>query len=160
VIATDAALARECEILAPCALGGVLTPASVATLRCAAVCGAANNQLADDAADVALAERGIVYAPDYVVNAGGIINIAEEWAPTGYSPERAHAAAARIEETTRRVFAVARDEGITTSRAADEFARRRVEAEGAAPYRPGEPSVMRDALIGRFERFRVQARPS
>jgi glutamate dehydrogenase/leucine dehydrogenase len=155
VLAVDAVLTADCDIFAPCALGGVLTTASVAALRCAVVCGAANNQLADEAAGVALAERGIVYAPDYVVNAGGIINIAEEWAPAGYSPERAHAAAARIEDTTCRVFAIAREEGITPARAADEFARRRIEREGGSPYRPGQPSVMRDALVARHTRFRA-----
>jgi valine dehydrogenase (NAD+) len=117
------------------------------------VCGAANNQLLDDAAAVALAERGIVYAPDYVVNAGGIINIAEEWAPGGYSLDNAQRAAARIEQTTTDVFRIAADDGITTARAADELGRRRIEAEGGEPYRPGAPSVMRDALLERAQRF-------
>jgi leucine dehydrogenase len=143
----------ECDVLAPCALGGVLTTESVPSLRCAVVCGAANNQLQDDAAAVSLDQHSILYAPDYVVNAGGIINIAEEWAPDGYSRDRALAAAARIEHTTRQVIALARDEHITTAQAADEMARRRVEREGKPPYRPGEASVMRDALIARAERF-------
>jgi glutamate dehydrogenase/leucine dehydrogenase len=146
-------LATECDVLAPCALGGVLTRATAASLRCAVVCGAANNQLSDEDAAIALAERGIVYAPDYVVNAGGIINIAEEWAPGGYDRERAYAAAARIGDTTRVVLARARAESITPSRAADELAQQRIRAEGAAPYRPGAPSVMRDALLARRARF-------
>jgi glutamate dehydrogenase/leucine dehydrogenase len=86
------------------------------------------------------------------VNAGGIINIAHEWAPGGYSLDRARAEAAKIEDTTRRVFALAREDGITTARAADEMARRRIAQEGRAPYRPGEPSVMREALLQRFRR--------
>jgi valine dehydrogenase (NAD+) len=131
----------------------------VRALRCAVVCGAANNQLADDRAAQALAVRGIVYAPDYVVNAGGIINIAHEWHPDGYSVERAHAQAARIEETTRRVFALATEEGITTARAADELALRRIASEGGAPYRPGEPSVMRDALVRRSASLRSSPPP-
>ena len=102
----------------------------------------------------ALMARGIVYAPDYVVNAGGIVNIAQEWAPGGYSVERAYAATARIEDTTRRVLALARDEGISSSRAADELGRRRLATEGGEPYRPGAPSVMRDALVARRARFR------
>jgi glutamate dehydrogenase/leucine dehydrogenase len=155
VIASGAALLRDCDILAPCALGGVLTRASAMALRCAAVCGAANNQLLDDDAADALAERGIAYAPDYVVNAGGIINIAHEWHADGYSLERALAQTADIEKTTRRVFELAADERVTTARAADELARRRIADEGSAPYRPGEPSVMRDALLARRERFRV-----
>jgi leucine dehydrogenase len=148
-------LTAECDVLAPCALGGVLTRESVAELRCRVVCGAANNQLLDDAADQALQACGVVYAPDYVVNAGGIINIAHEWAPGGYRHDAALAHAARIEETTRRVFELADAEDMTTARAADELARRRIESEGGAPYRPGEPSVMRDALLARFERLRA-----
>ena len=153
VIQIDDVLRAECDVLAPCALGGVLTRASVEDLRCAVVCGAANNQLLDgDAAD-ALEERRIVYAPDYVVNAGGIINIAHEWAAGGYSRERALIDAAKIEDTTRVVLDVAREEGITTARAADELGRRRIAVEGHAPYRPGAPSVMRDALLARHARF-------
>jgi leucine dehydrogenase len=148
------ALSAECDVLAPCALGGIFTRESVHALRCAVVCGAANNQLADDDAAEALAERGIVYAPDYVVNAGGIINIAHEWAPGGYSAPRAHAQTARIEATTAEVLALAAAEGTTTAAAADELARRRIAAEGKAPYRPGAPSVMRDALLARQSLFR------
>ncbi len=165
VLASDEVFTTECDVLAPCALGGVFTRTSVAALCCAVVCGAANNQLLDDAAAEALEARGLVYAPDYVVNAGGIINIGQEWAPGGYSADRAYAEAARIEDTTRRVFAIAREEGITSARAADELARRRIASEGRGPYRPGEPSAMRDALVARHERFKNlvfpwSARPS
>jgi glutamate dehydrogenase/leucine dehydrogenase len=154
VIDPDAALTSECDILAPCALGGVLTRASIGALRCSVVCGAANNQLADDDASVALAQRGIVYAPDYVVNAGGIINIAHEWHPEGYSLDRALVQTAGIEATTRHVLDTARAESVTTAAAAEAIARRRVGDEGADhPYRPGEPSLMRDALLVRRERF-------
>jgi glutamate dehydrogenase/leucine dehydrogenase len=152
VLTSDQVLDAECDVLAPCALGGVLTRESAVLLRCAVVCGAANNQLVDDAAAEALAARGIAYAPDYVVNAGGIINIAHEWAPGGYSLDRARADAAKIEDTTRRVFALARADNITTAHAADELARRRIAEEGRTPYRPGQPSVMREALLQRFSR--------
>ena len=86
----------------------------------------------------------------YELLAAGIVNIAQEWAPGGYSAERAYSEAARIEDTTRRVLSLARTEGISPARAADEVGRRRIEAEGGAPYRPGAPSVMRDALVARF----------
>jgi leucine dehydrogenase len=154
VVISDEVLSAECDVLAPCALGGVLSRTSVSTLRCAVICGAANNQLLDDAAAEALEARRIVYAPDYVVNAGGIINIAQEWAPGGYSAERAYAEAARIADTTRRVFDIAREEHITSARAADELARRRIASEGREPYRPGEPSAMRDVLMARHELFK------
>src|SRR5205823_9250574 len=126
----DDAIIAPCDILAPCALGAVLTVDSVPRLQCAAVCGAANNQLLDDAAADALLARSIVYAPDFVVNAGGIINIAHEWAAGGYSSERAHAAAARIEATTRGVFELARHEGVNPAKAAAELGRRRIERDG------------------------------
>lgn len=75
-IAPDAVFEAPCDIFAPCGLGGVLTPASIAQLRCAAVAGAANNQLINsDAADL-LDARGILYAPDYVINAGGLLHVA------------------------------------------------------------------------------------
>ncbi len=153
------AMTIDCDVFAPCALGGVLTESSVTALRCAVVCGAANNQLCDERAAETLETRGIVYAPDYVVNAGGIINIAHEWHPDGYSLERARAQAEGISDTTRRVFALARAEGLTTARAADELARRRIATEGGAPYRPGEPSVMRDALLRRSASLRSSRRP-
>jgi leucine dehydrogenase len=151
VVSRDAVLSADCDVFAPCALGGVLTVESVARLKCSVVCGAANNQLLDEKASEELAARKIAYAPDFVVNAGGIINIAEEWAPGGYSLERAHAATAKIEDTTRRVLTLARNEGITTSRAAEEIGRRRIATEGNAPYRPGDHSVMRDTLVARFQ---------
>ncbi len=154
VLAADEVISADCDVFAPCALGGVLTRASVAALRCAVVCGAANNQLLDDDAADALEARGIVYAPDYVVNAGGIINIAHEWAPGGYDADRAYAETARIADTTGRVLAIAREERITPARAADELARRRIAAAGRGPYRPGEPSAMRDALVARHDVFK------
>src|SRR5262249_47804022 len=147
-------LDAECDVLAPCALGGVLSRATAVELRCALVCGAANNQLLDDDAADALAERGIAYAPDYVVNAGGIINLAHEWAEGGYSRDARCPQAAGIADTTRRVFALAAAEGITTARAADEIGRRRIAAEGKLPYRPGDPSAMRDALLARAANLR------
>lgn len=78
-VGIDDILAVDADILAPCALGGVLTATSISSLRARLVCGGANNQLATEADGQALAARGIVYAPDYVVNAGGIINVSAEY---------------------------------------------------------------------------------
>jgi glutamate dehydrogenase/leucine dehydrogenase len=125
-VEADGVLEVPCDVLAPCALGGVLTVESVARLQCAAVCGAANNQLLDAAAGDALAARGILYAPDFVVNAGGIINIAQERAPGGYDARRAREAAARIEQTTARVFRTADVQATTPERAAESLARARL----------------------------------
>jgi valine dehydrogenase (NAD+) len=116
----------ECDILAPCALGGGLSAATIPRLRCAAVCVAANNQLATDADAARLAERGITYAPDYVVNAGGVINIAAESAPGGYDRAVALARVAGIGATLRRVFALADERSSTTAEAADALAEARL----------------------------------
>ena len=139
-IAVDRALEEPCDVLAPCALGAVLNESTIPRLRCRAVCGAANNQLADAASDEHLAARGILYAPDFVVNAGGIINLAEEF--VGYDRERALKRTAQIGETVRHVFALARESGVPPGRAADEMARRRIVEEGAGRrFRPGDPAA-------------------
>jgi glutamate dehydrogenase/leucine dehydrogenase len=142
VVSVDDAVALPCDVLAPCALGAVLTVESVARLQCRAVCGAANNQLLDDAAGDALQTRGIVYAPDFVVNAGGIINIAQEWATGGYSHNRALAAAAEVGATTARVLADARRRNVSPAQAADALGRARIAREGAGrPWMPGDPAA-------------------
>jgi valine dehydrogenase (NAD+) len=104
------------------------------------VCGAANNQLGEpDDDDGALAARGILYAPDFVVNAGGIINLAEEF--VGYDRESAKRRTAKIAGTLRRVFGVAREEGLPPGRAAEQVARRRIAEDGAGRrFRPGDPA--------------------
>ena len=136
----DRVLEEPCDILAPCALGGVLNEKTIPRLRCRAVCGAANNQLADAADDDALAGRGILYAPDFVVNAGGIINLAEEFA--GYDRERARKHTAQVADTVRRVFEVARTERVPPGRAAEQLARRRIADEGAGHrFRPGDAAA-------------------
>ena len=92
------------------------------------MCGCANNQLAEPGCDEALADAGILYAPDYCVNAGGIINISEEL--RGYSRERAETGLRHIYDATLAVFARAEAEGITTAAAADRQAEARIDAVG------------------------------
>jgi leucine dehydrogenase len=134
------ALTTECDVLAPCALGGVLTEQVAPLLRCRVVVGAANNQLADRAADHAIARRGILVVPDFVASAGGIVNIAQEF--TGYDRDRAYAETARIEDTTARVIEWARHEGVTPTDAALAMARRRIEEEGGGRrWRAGDPAA-------------------
>ena len=130
VAPVESAHAVPCDIFSPCALGGVLDTVRIPELRCAAVVGSANNQLADPSCAKLLADGGIVYAPDYVVNAGGVINIAEELSPQGYHQERAYASVRRIFETTGRVLATAEAEGVTTAEAADRIAERRMDEVG------------------------------
>lgn len=140
-IATDKVLTSRADVLAPCALGGVITEQLVEQLQVSIVCGGANNQLATEAVDDALAARGVLYAPDFVVNAGGIINIAEEF--VGYDRTRALAATARIEATTARVFAAARGWGVPPGRAAQRIARERIaeEAPAGTRWQPGDPAA-------------------
>jgi len=127
-VAVEKIHATECDVFAPCALGGALTFQTIAELRCAAVCGCANNQLAEVGCDEALAEAGILYAPDYCVNAGGIINISEEL--RGYSRERAETGLRHIYDATLAVFDRAKADRITTAAAADRQAESRIDAVG------------------------------
>ena len=124
VSSLDALLRADLDIFAPCAMGGVLDERAVALLSARIVCGAANNQLADDGVAKLLDERGILYAPDYVVNAGGAIMIADELA--GYDPARARARAAGIYETTRQVLRRAQHDGVRPDQAADRIAEARM----------------------------------
>ncbi|HZP29153.1 MAG TPA: Glu/Leu/Phe/Val dehydrogenase dimerization domain-containing protein [Acidimicrobiia bacterium] len=143
VVGAGDILALECDVLAPCALGAVLTHETVADLGCRAVCGAANNQLADETVEDALVARGITYVPDFVANAGGIINIAEEF--TGYSRERALARTASIFETVGRVFDAASARRVTPGRAAVLLAQERIAREGSGRrWQPGDPAAWTD----------------
>ena len=123
--------AVDCDIYSPCALGGILGADTIPELRCAAVVGSANNQLADASACGLLARAGVLYAPDYVVNAGGLINIAEELLPGGYRPDRALTAVRRIFDTVTSVLNVAEADGVTTAEAADRRAEHRIAALSA-----------------------------
>jgi valine dehydrogenase (NAD+) len=123
----------ECDVLAPCALGASLNAQTIPELQCAAVCGCANNQLATDEDGDRLAAAGVLYAPDYVVNAGGVVNIADEVEPGGYDHDRAYARITRIEHTLLDVFARADADGITPAEAADRIAEARLSAAAANP---------------------------
>ncbi|WP_214109933.1 Leu/Phe/Val dehydrogenase [Acrocarpospora catenulata] len=129
-VVPDAAtlVASDLDVYAPCALGGALDDASVAALRAAIVCGGANNQLAHPGVEKQLADRGILYAPDYVVNSGGVIQVADE--VTGFSMDRARARAAQIFDTTLKIFAIADEEGVPPAVAADRLAERRMSEVG------------------------------
>ncbi|WP_110208853.1 Glu/Leu/Phe/Val dehydrogenase dimerization domain-containing protein [Nocardioides daejeonensis] len=125
IVDSEAALlAQPLDVYAPCALGGALTDDVVADLGAQVVCGAANNQLAHPGIEKSLADRGILYAPDYCVNAGGLIQVADEL--EGFDFERARQRAEGILETTRAVFEAARAEGVPPAVAADRLAERRI----------------------------------
>src|SRR4051812_28161424 len=120
------ALTAEVGLVAPCALGGVLNDETVPALNCKAIAGAANNQLASEALDHGLAERGILWAPDFVCNAGGIINIAVELEPGGYSAETADTNVRAVGDTLRQIFDTAAARDTTPLRAALAIGQERV----------------------------------
>ncbi|HEV7754389.1 MAG TPA: Glu/Leu/Phe/Val dehydrogenase dimerization domain-containing protein [Mycobacteriales bacterium] len=124
VVSVDEIAAVEADVYAPCALGGALSDETVPTLRAEIVCGAANNQLAHEGADKLLTDRGILYAPDFCVNAGGVIQVADEI--DGFSFERAKARATGIYDTTLTILRTADAEGLTPALAADRLAERRM----------------------------------
>jgi leucine dehydrogenase len=126
VVAGDEILGVETDVLAPCALGGVINDDTLPRLACSIVAGAANNQLLEDRHGAALHARGILYAPDYVINAGGLINIAEELGPRGYERERALARVQIIAQTLTEVFERADREDAPTSMIADRIAEERI----------------------------------
>ena len=123
---TDELVAGDVDVYAPCALGGALTPEVVAGLRAEVVCGAANNQLAEPQVADQLRERGITYAPDYLVNSGGVIQVADEL--HGFDFDRARERTLKIFDATASVLAEADAEGISPSVAADRLAERRIAA--------------------------------
>lgn len=121
-----AILEVEADVLAPCALGGVLTARAVPRLGCRIIAGSANNQLADPEVARLLAERDILYAPDFVANAGGLIQVADEREPGGYSAERVRQRVDGIYDTLVRIFAEATRSGRSTWEVATEAAEQRL----------------------------------
>ncbi len=119
-------LEQDADILAPCALGGGLNDDTIPMLRVELVVGAANNQLLEDRHGDLIEERGITYAPDYVVNAGGVINVYGELA--GWDRTRSLRKADEIYQTILGVFEIARADGVTSHVAADRLAERRIQA--------------------------------
>jgi valine dehydrogenase (NAD+) len=125
---TDTLVRSGLDVYAPCALGAALDDDTVPVLTAKVVCGAANNQLAHPGIEKLLEDRGVLYAPDYVVNSGGVIQVADEI--EGFMFERAKAKATGIFDTTRRIFALAAEEGVPPAVAADRLAERRMAEVG------------------------------
>ncbi|MCW2807286.1 MAG: Glu/Leu/Phe/Val dehydrogenase [Marmoricola sp.] len=121
---TTALVTGPLDVYSPCALGDALTDGVVEALRARIVCGAANNQLAHPGVEKRLQDRGILYAPDYVVNAGGLIQVADEL--HGFDFERARERASHILDTTRQVFALAAADAVPPAVAADRIAEQRM----------------------------------
>ncbi len=127
IVGKDEIFDVDCDIFAPCALGAILNDESIPRLRCSIVAGASNNQLAEEKKHAEmLTDREILYAPDFVINAGGLINVYNELMG-GYSQERALRMTRSIYLNLSRVFEIAKHDGITTAIAADRLAEERIE---------------------------------
>lgn len=130
----DAIHQEQCDVYSPCALGGVLDPVRIGELRCRAVVGAANNQLADDAHAELLSGRDVLYVPDFVANAGGLIHVASEGKATA---EEVHETVMALGPRVASILALAAEHGISTLQAAEQLAEARL-ADGrlsaAAPF--------------------------
>jgi valine dehydrogenase (NAD+) len=125
---TAALVCTAADVYAPCALGGALDDETVAVLQAEIVCGGANNQLAHDGTPDLLLGRGILYAPDYLVNAGGVIQVEDE--RHGFDFARAETRAAGIFDTTLRVLRAADADGVSPAVAADRLAEERMRSVG------------------------------
>ena len=125
----DEIYSAEADIFAPCALGAVLNDQTLPQLKVEIVAGAANNQLLEERHGDALEKKGILYAPDYVANAGGVINVYSELA--GWTSERAFRKADEIYDTVLRVFHIAKHDKLPTYEAADRLAEMRIKAVGS-----------------------------
>ena len=141
----------DAKVFVPCALGGVINAETVERLKCDVVAGSANNQLESDRWGTELEKRGIVYAPDYAINSGGLINVAIEL--QGYNAERAYAHVEKIYDTITRIFQIAERDGIASFQAADRLAEERIAAVSRvkAPY----SRRFKDRLSNRSPKYSV-----
>jgi leucine dehydrogenase len=128
-VAPDEIYGVQADIFAPCALGGIINDKTIPQLKVEIVCGAANNVLLEERHGHALEERGILYGPDYVANAGGVINVYSELA--GWDSARAFRKADEIYDTVLKVYSIAKSDKVPTFVAADRLAEQRIKAVGS-----------------------------
>ena len=135
----DQILGVECDIQAPCALGAIVNDQTIMNFKCKVIAGGANNQLAEPRHGDQLRELGILYAPDYVVNAGGLMNVFVEL--EGYSPERAFEKTRRVYDNVKKVIEIAKRDNVGTHTAADRLAEERIHTIGQLKQKhPGKSS--------------------
>jgi glutamate dehydrogenase/leucine dehydrogenase len=134
-VSPDEVVGSQCDVYAPCAIGGTLNADSIPRLRCRIVAGSANNQLGDDADAERLRARGILYAPDYVINAGGVVQLVGV-EDEGWDEERLERGLAGIGDTLRSIFDEATDAGITPAAAADRLVAARLAAARTGAQEP------------------------
>ena len=124
VVSAEDIVEVECDVFAPCSMGGTFDETTIPRLRCEAIVGSANNQLSTPEDAERIAERDILYAPDFVVNGGGLINVSEEL--RGYTAEKAAAHVDKVYDNTMRVLEAARERGVTPNVAAVDLAEERI----------------------------------
>ena len=122
VVTSEELLTTDCDIFVPCALGAVLNTKNVGNLKCKLIAGAANNVLMDAATGDALEDLDILYLPDYIINAGGVISCGMEITDEKYDADIVNAKVDKIYDTTLKIIAFAKEKNISTYRAADEYA--------------------------------------
>lgn len=130
VVSPDEILVSDCDVLAPCALGGAINRERIPTLQARIVCGSANNTVESIEAADALHRRGILYAPDYLVNAGGVIRGADFYLR---GCRDSHASLARIYDRTKHILELARERDCSPARVADEIAEGRWRGASRVP---------------------------
>ena len=121
-LAPDEILQAKCDVLVPCALGGIINPDTIPHLRCQAIAGLANNQLLSDSDGETLFQKGIVYAPDYVINSGGLLAVCVELETEGFNPKTARNHVDRIYDLLTKIFALSEEQGKSTNLIAKELA--------------------------------------
>lgn len=131
-VPADEVLFADCDVLAPCAMGGILNDESIPKLNCEIVAGSANNQLLSPIHGRQLKDRGILYAPDYAINAGGLLNVSVEL--EGYHREKATELVSGIYETMMNIYRLAEKQDLPTNEAADRLAEERIEAARRDPH--------------------------
>jgi leucine dehydrogenase len=143
VVSLDEIFAVDCDVFAPCALGSALNDTTIPQLRCSMVAGAANNQLAEARHAEDLRQRGIAYAPDYAINAGGLINVAQEI--VGYDAAHVRARTVRIYDTILEILQRAQRGECTTTLIADAMVEERLaQAAAAVPTVRSTPRAVND----------------
>ena len=130
VVSNDKIHAVDADVYSPNALGGVVNDETLPEMQCRIVAGAANNQLLEDRHAEALRDAGILYAPDYVINAGGVIQVGDELHPDGYSAERARVRTEQIGKRLLEIFGIAEEQGVPTEAAAEMVAEQRMASVG------------------------------
>jgi leucine dehydrogenase len=131
----------KCDVFAPCALGAILHDESIPQFNCPIIAGAANNLLLEPRHGKMLQDRDILYAPDYVINAGGIINVSVEFHPGGYDEKVSLGKIERIPQALKELWTISKEERIPTSDAADRLAERIIaDARGQKKAQAATPS--------------------